>query len=234
VEELCKYPDELPWVEFKHNNYDPQMIGKDISALSNSATLHDKDCAYMIWGVNDKTHEIIGTKNNLQNLKVGNQELENWLRSLLSKNVYFEFHSVIVNNNNVCVLIIYKAINHTVMFENIDYIRIGSYTKKLNQHPEIQAQLWDKIRNSTFEERFAKTDLSLGEALKYLDCNAYFELKDVPYPSDINGVGYYMIEEGIIFKQDNNLFAITNMGAILFAKKLSDFNRIARKAFRIV
>lgn len=33
----------------------------------------------MIWGVDDKTHEIIGTKVRLQMEKKGEQELENWL-----------------------------------------------------------------------------------------------------------------------------------------------------------
>ena len=33
VKELCKLPDETGWVEFKHNNDEPHMIGEDISAL---------------------------------------------------------------------------------------------------------------------------------------------------------------------------------------------------------
>ena len=62
VQELIKLPNETEWIEFKHNNYDPYMIGKDISALANAATLREKTYAYMIWGIDDKTHEIIGTK----------------------------------------------------------------------------------------------------------------------------------------------------------------------------
>ena len=42
------------------------MIGEDISALANTATLNDRDYAYLIWGVDDTTHEIIGTKVRLQ------------------------------------------------------------------------------------------------------------------------------------------------------------------------
>ena len=49
IYELCKLPYETPWVEFKHNNYTPEMIGKDISALANSAAFYDRDRAYMIW-----------------------------------------------------------------------------------------------------------------------------------------------------------------------------------------
>ena len=80
VKELSKLPKEVGWVEFKHNNCEPNMIGEDISALANTATLNDRDYAYMIWGVDDTTHEIIGTKVRLQMEKKGEQELENWLR----------------------------------------------------------------------------------------------------------------------------------------------------------
>lgn len=100
------------------------MIGQDISALANSAALCEKSSAYMLWGIDDKTHEIVGTDYNLQTLKKGNQELENWLRSLLSRNADFEFHTVPMNGKNVGVLIIYRAANQTVMFEKVDYIRV--------------------------------------------------------------------------------------------------------------
>ncbi len=234
VQELIKYTDETSWLEFKHNNYDPKMIGQDISALANSAVLSEKNCAYMLWGVNDKTHEIVGTDKDLQTLKKGNQELENWLRSLLSSNADFEFSSVDVNNKKVGVLIIYSATNQTVMFEKVDYIRIGSYTKKLNEYPEIQAKLWDKLRTSKFEERSTKTDLNLTEALGLLDYNVYFDNADIPQPQDALSIAHYLLEEGILQKQDNGLYAITNLGAILFAKNLSAFPKLSRKAIRVV
>ena len=50
VRQLCAYPDETPWLEFKHNNYDPEMIGQDISALANSATLDEK-AVLILYGV---------------------------------------------------------------------------------------------------------------------------------------------------------------------------------------
>ena len=230
VNELRKLPNETQWLEFKHNNYEPAMIGQDISALSNSAAMCEKSCAYMLWGIDDKTHEIRGTDYNLQTLKKGNQELENWLRSLLSRNADFEFHTVQMNGKDVGVLIIYRAANQTVMFEKVDYIRVGSYTKKLNEYPALQAQLWDRIRNTKFEERYAKQDLDLADALRLLDFAAYFDIRNIPQPSDNDGVAHYMVEEGIIAKQDNGLYAITNLGAILLAKRLTDFPRISRKS----
>ena len=240
VNELRKLPDETPWVEFKHNNYYPDMIGQDISALANSAALYEKNCAYMLWGIHNETHEIVGTEYNLQSLKKGNQEIESWLRNLLSKNVYFEFHTVKMKKEStedlcdVGVLIIHRAISHTVLFEKIDYIRIGSYTKKLSEYQAVQAQVWDKIRNCKFEEQMAKMDMQLDEAVQLLDVATYFDMKKEKTPTDLAGIAYYLEQEEIIVKQDNGLYSITNMGAILFAKRLSDFSKISRKAIRVV
>ena len=43
-----------------------------------------------------------------------------------------------------------------------------------------------------------------------------------------------MQQDEIVVRQDNGLYAITNLGAILFAKRLSEFPRLSRKAVRIV
>ena len=239
VNHLRSYQSETNWFEFKHNNYDPDTIGQDISALANSAAYTEKTCAYMVWGIDDSTHEIVGTDYNQYTLKIGNQEIESWLRNLVSKNAEFEFHSITMKNDemqdkNVIVLVIYKAVNQTVTFKKVDYIRVGSYTKKLSDYPQIQAQLWDKIRNTRFEEQFASQDLTAKDALKLLDYSAYFDIKGEPVPTGIKQIIHYLAEEAIIVKQDNGLYAITNMGAILFSKKLSSFPRLERKAVRVV
>lgn len=61
IEELRKLPSETEWLEFKHNNADPEMIGERLSALANSAALEGKTNAYLLWGVDDATHEMRGT-----------------------------------------------------------------------------------------------------------------------------------------------------------------------------
>lgn len=98
----------------------------------------------------------------------------------------------------------------------------------------MQAQLWDKIRNSRFEEQYAMQNLTVEEALQQLDYTAYFDIKGEPIPTDIKGIIHYMEEESIIVKQDSGEYAITNLGAILFAKRLSSFPRLERKAVRVV
>jgi predicted HTH transcriptional regulator len=127
-----------------------------------------------------------------------------------------------------------RAIGYPVSFEKVEYIRVGSYTKKLRDFPAMQAQLWDRIRYTKFEEHYAMLDLELVDALRFLDYSAYFDIKGISLPTDMNGIAYYMLEEGVLAKQDNGLYAITNMGAILLGKQLADFSQISRKAVRVV
>lgn len=116
----------------------------------------------------------------------------------------------------------------------VDYIRVGSYTKKIIEFPSLQTQLWDKLRHEQFEEIFTMVDLQINDVVKYLKCDTYFDILNLPIPTSMDGYKHYLLEEGIIVKQNNGLFAITNLGAILFARKLSDFPRLGRKAIRIV
>lgn len=79
TDELIKLPKENEWAEFKINNKDPKMIGEDISALANSAALLGKVSAYMIWGIDDANHKIVGTDFQPSTTKYKQQELESWV-----------------------------------------------------------------------------------------------------------------------------------------------------------
>ena len=105
IHELCGYSNETEWLEFKHNNFAAETIGKDISALANSACLYDKDKAYMVWGVDDKKHTIIGTDyNRFSKLKESNQEITSWLRNKISSNADFEFINDTVDDKEILLL----------------------------------------------------------------------------------------------------------------------------------
>lgn len=49
------------------------MIGEYISALSNSAALCERLKAYLVWGVQDDTHEVVGTEFQYRKMKKGNE-----------------------------------------------------------------------------------------------------------------------------------------------------------------
>jgi len=79
IQKLCKLPYETEWVEFKHNKAEPEEIGGYLSALANAAALVGRVNAYLVWGVDDKTHEIVGTTFKPAAARVNNEELENWI-----------------------------------------------------------------------------------------------------------------------------------------------------------
>lgn len=75
LNQLLSQPKENEVLEFKEakNSYDFTKLGKYFSALCNEANLKGKDSAWLVFGVEDKTHSIVGTdyRNNdkLQSLK---------------------------------------------------------------------------------------------------------------------------------------------------------------------
>lgn len=234
VNELRAYSNETQWLEFKCNNYVPETIGKDICALANGAVLEDRAKAYFIWGIDDKSHDIVGTHSDLQSLRQGKQELENWLRSMLSDNVDFEYSTTEIQGKTVGVMTIMATIGYPASFQGNEYIRVGSYTKKLKDVHALQMRLWQKLQNSNFEGKISIGDLDCTAVLNMLDYAVYFDLLGMKQPSDYKEIFHYLLEDKIILKQDNGLFGITNLGAVLLAKKLSDFPSVARKAIRII
>ena len=104
VRELVKLPNETEWVEFKCNNKQPQMIGEYISALSNSAALCERPKAYLVWGVDDTTHKIVGTEFQYRKIKKGNEELEAWLSRMLSPRINFRFFEVPMDEGMVVLM----------------------------------------------------------------------------------------------------------------------------------
>jgi predicted HTH transcriptional regulator len=85
---------EAAWVEFKQNNTAPETIGVLASAISNAARLSGQQTGYILWGVEDATHSIIGTAFDPEAHRVGNQVFSLWLAQRLSPSIAFQFHAV--------------------------------------------------------------------------------------------------------------------------------------------
>lgn len=234
VRELCKLPSESGWVEFKHNNADPQEIGEYISALANSAALAGKTMAYLVWGVDDKTHDIIGTTFVPSRAKMKGQELESWLLQNLAPKIRFRFYEFFVDDKPVVLLEVERAFRHPVQFSKIEYIRIGSYKKSLKDFPDIERDMWRIFDHIPFEKFLALEEASSDDVLRLLDYPAYFDLLGLPLPSNAVGILHSLEEEEMIVKSQSGKWNITNFGAILFAKKLSDFASLGRKAMRVI
>ena len=234
VNELRKLPKETEFVEFKHNNDDHQEIGEYLSALANSAALSGKSQAYLIWGIDDQTHEVVGTTFLPAAKKIGNEELESWLLHLLEPKIDFDFYTVEVDSRPVVQLEIGRAFRHPVRFSGQEYIRIGSYKKKLKDFPEKERKLWRAFDKTHFEDGLAAEHVSADEVLRLLDYPAFFDLLEQPLPADRSGILEALADEGLIRSCDAGDWDITNLGAVLFAKRLDDFRSVQRKSMRVI
>lgn len=235
INELRALPAETNWLEFKHNNSDPDMIGLRCAALSNSARLEGKDFGYMIWGIEDGSHAIVGTDFNPDTKKRGNEPLPFWLEKSLQPSPAFRFRMVEHPEGRVVVLEIPAATGAPVAFNGVAYIRSGSATPKLTDSPARYQQLIEALRPYRWEHGIARQFASGDEVLVLLDYSQYFRLTGQPLPDNRAGIFDKLEGDSLIVGDVGERWNITNLGAILFANRLSDFEgSLARKAVRFV
>jgi len=232
LDDLVKKPHENEWIEFKLNFHSLEEIGKSISALSNGACICNQLCGYLVFGVEDATHIIKGTTFKGKSFKKGNEDIEHWLINRLSPRIDFRIYEFDYDaQRHITAFLIPAAKNHPVEFLHQAYIRIGSITRDLREFPEKQSKIWKK-QAVPFEKEVAKEDLSASDISKYLSMETYFDLMKLPYPSTRQGIIDKFQEEGLVVKSKN--YAITKLGAMLFAKNLKDFECLERKAPRVI
>ena len=234
IADIQASPKECEWVEIKQNNYNPQLIGEYISALSNGAAYMGQSKGYLVFGIKDDTHEIVGTDYNPQAEKIGNQELENWIATQLSPRIDFVIHNdIVISGKRVVLFVIDSAGNTPVKFRGTAYTRVGSYKKVLADHPEIERKIWQNTHNNCFETKIAKSGLNADEVLDLIDYASVFKLLRIPFPETKAAIMEKLAEEKLIHKRAS-CYDITNLGAILFATNLQNFDMLSRKAVRVI
>ena len=146
VKELCSYPAEREWFEFKHNWFEPEQLGQYISSLSNSAAMEGRSKAYFVWGIDDKTHDIVGTDFDPDS-NVKNEPLKHFLSRGLSPDVNFTFEEAVIGGKRIVLLTIPAAKTVPVSFSGERFIRIGSSKENLRKYPEKESYLFEVLRH---------------------------------------------------------------------------------------
>jgi predicted HTH transcriptional regulator len=235
LRELCSLPQETEWVEFKQDNDDAPLIGEYISALANSAALLGKQYAYLLWGIDDASHAVIGTAFRPSSTRYKQQELESWLLQKTAPKIHFRFFEFAAADDQPVVILEVQAASHTpVQFDGVEYIRVGSYKKKLREFPEKERALWRVFDRVPFEQQLAAQNLAVDQVLKLLDYSAYFDLTHQPLPEGREAILTALAADRMIQRSDSGQWHVTNLGAILFAKRLQDFPVLGRKAVRLI
>jgi predicted HTH transcriptional regulator len=234
ISELRKLPAETSWLEFKENNCAPEDIGEYLSALSNTAAIEGKANAYVVWGIRDTTHEVIGTCFKPSQVTKGNEELESWLLRLLNPRLHFRFHELTYEGKPVVLLEIPRAAVRPVQFQGMEFVRVGSYRQKLKDHPQLERELWRVFETTPFEELLAAEHLDGPTTLTLIDYPSYFDLLKQPLPPDREAILARLADDRMLVRNQAGSWDITNLGAILFAKNLDAFRGLRRKALRVI
>jgi len=232
LDQLRREPDECEWLEFKYNQTDPDEIGQYISALSNGALLNDKEFGYLVWGVEDKTHNVLGTTFAASKFKIGNQALDMWLAVQLNPRPDFKFYEVHYQGKRVVLLRIRAVTHMPTRWRSVSYIRIGGHKTKLSEHPERERQIWLRSTKTSFELQVVVDSLQIDQVLELIDYPAYFELSKQLLPEKSAIIDRLCSEKFVI--ECGTKYAITNIGAILFARRLTDFPSLERKRVRVI
>lgn len=159
---IAKYNRETRHLEFKSNYQDANSLGEYISALSNGATLDNKEYGYLFFGVNDTTLDIEGTTFNPVAQKVSfkldksskspNQYLEMGLRQYIAPKINFQIQSFIANNGNrVVAFIIPAAKEEPTYFMGKAYVRVDSCKTDLKSYSEWVRQIYNARKDWSAE-----------------------------------------------------------------------------------
>ena len=208
VKELIAYPTEANWFEFKGNWYEPNGIGEYISSLSNAAALEGQEYGYLVWGVNNDTHDITGTTFDYR-VDVKNEPLEHYLARQITPDNNFSFHEITLEGKRVVVMVVPAASKIPTGFDGNRYLRIGSSKVNLNKYPERESNLFYILR--------------VGLPTM---CNTESEYQDLTFDK----LFVYYVSKGVALNKRNfkkNLGLLTENGKYnLLAQLISDDSHI--------
>ena len=145
LDRLRAEPRESEWLEFKTNRYEPQAIGEYLSSLANSACLLGKPRGYLVFGIEDGTHAVVGTSFDPQaETGQGNQLLPLWLALGLKPKLGFDMHTCQYHGQRVVLFEVHPAFDRPVEFYGKAFVRNGSSKTALAGYPEKERAIWSR------------------------------------------------------------------------------------------
>ena len=214
-------PSETQNLEFKEakTQYDTKKLSRYCVAIANEGGGH------LILGVKDKLpREVVGTQAFPDAVDIAGK-LFTWVGFRI------DIEEINHPDGRILVFIIPARPRGTA------YHYEGAYLMRSGE--ELVPMSEDQLRKIFAEgqpnwlEEIALKNISAQDVVHLLDTQTFFELLNLPYPTDQSGVIGKLISEKLIEKTDVG-FNILNIGAILLAKNLKNFSHIQRKATRVI
>lgn len=225
---LKPVPSELNSLDWKSGLSDKtDRLAQHLSAFSNLS-----GGGILVYGINNDGEPQSMSK---EEIEATVQKLSNIAKNNLSFSITIEHAVMDYEGHPLLFIYVPEQHNKPVALRGNDifnaYIRSGNQTVKMSGQ---QVREYIALSNGfQYEERIAKRDLSKQEVLELLDYRKFYELRDKNIPTSEDTVLAALEQFNYVKKTSDGLWNITNLGAILFAKHITDFSFIAGKTILV-
>ncbi|MCC7020156.1 MAG: putative DNA binding domain-containing protein [Ardenticatenales bacterium] len=215
IDRLRALPTETEWLEFKRNHCEPQALGEYLSALANAACLASQARGYLVFGIDNDTHDVVGTRFNPYVIKgKGNQDLLPWLGAGLRPNTGIDVSVVDHPDGRMVLFEIGPARDQPVSFYGTAWVRVGTSKTELNRQPEKARVLWTRGTDWSAE-------ICEGASLADLDPQAVAKAREqfvVKHPGQVSEVAAWddltFLNKARVLRQG----AVTNAALLLLGR----------------
>ena len=209
-------------LEFKEakQQYDTTKLLRYCAALAN------EQGGYLVLGVSDKMPRRV----------VGSQAFQNTgeIKSKILEALRIRVEIVEFDHPDGRVLVFdvpSRPVGMPLALEGAYWMRSGE--ELVTMTPDFLKRIFAEGQADWFEQP-AKENATADEIVALLDTQSFFELMSLPYPTSRDGVLARLQQERLI-EDHSSGWTITNLAAILLAKRLDTFPpTLARKAPRVV
>ncbi|MDP2887114.1 MAG: ATP-binding protein [Ignavibacteria bacterium] len=218
-------PNELDWKSRLSD--DSERLAQHISAFANR-----ENGGFIYFGIeNDGTIVGIGKDQSQQTSK----QLGNIAREGVEPGVVLDHCIMEIGGKPILAVYVQESLQKPVNVRGRgiqdSYIRSAGQTRKMTK--QELAQCIARSPTYRYEEEPATEKLTAEQTLRKIDYVSFFELLDRNLPTGRDGILDALSAEKIV-QPTGSQFLITNLGAVLFAKDIEEFDHLKRKAVRVI
>lgn len=230
---LCSLPRERNWVEFKVSTFNAETVGKYVSGLANVAMLERQKIAYMVWGVSDGEHKLVGTTVRLEKEEVGSESFLLWLNKYVRPKLNIHHVPFDFDGKHFEILVIEPGYVQPVSFQNQEYIRIDTSLKPLREHTEKNRALWQITSSYSFENATIVSHLGAEDVFRRFSVSKMLKMLGMEDRGPQNTLEI-LEQRGLIAGNMQGGYEVSALLAMCCAKDVNEFPLLENRAPRVV
>lgn len=142
---------------FADNDFDIELLGQYICAISNMASINNREYGYILFGINSNTKEIIGTNINFD-IQIDYTNLTTYISKMLTEDINFDISTIKINNNKIVIIEVDAAKNTPTKYDDMEYIIQNNYLDILSNFTNLENKFYEKSinKNTSFKKEIIK------------------------------------------------------------------------------